>query len=467
MEYIENRRIIIIKKQEGIHLYVNIKNLDKLVIEDAKDGKLNHVIHQMNTLFTSIEKFANDNYSKEIIIEKVTGSRLHLIINGARKTIIMIIICKFAYMLSKQFKTFSKYSSLDLLSLQFGADVGYYCDAEIKISNDVEYTSIGYPANYAAKLQSISDIGSIYISKKLFDMLGTAEQNNFQEVNNLQARKTIEKYNNGDIYSFTISKFDNSNLFSNSTIDNIDEYVTEARNISNNLNYNAMNKISPTRNFTFDNWNVKNIAEFNGTVVYADVRGFTTEFEPDGSNLETLVYNTISILNTMYNNCINNHGIHIQFQGDREYVLFPHNLQEDACFFAIKLIDEIKKANKHVGVGIAYGKLFGFKIGIRGSKDNVMLGIPAICADNLEDLYADEDTVAISDAVYDKLKDNFLKSLFKEKGIVKYIGCKYYSTTFSYNHYVAKKQYSYAQEKPNMPYTKPYGVVFINGRKDG
>ena len=46
-----------IDKQKGIHLYVNIKNLDNLVLEDAKDGKLNHVIHQMNTLFTSISFF--------------------------------------------------------------------------------------------------------------------------------------------------------------------------------------------------------------------------------------------------------------------------------------------------------------------------------------------------------------------------------------------------------------------------
>ncbi len=420
----------------------------------------------MNTLFTSIEKFANDKYNQEITIEKVTGSRLHLIICGERKTIIMIIICKFAYMLSKQFSTFTKYSGLDLLNLQFGADVGYYCEAEIKIANDAEYTSIGYPANYAAKLQSISNIGSLYISEDLFDMLQIVEQNNFEEVKNAQSLKTIEKYNNGKIYSFKISKFDDPTLFSNSTIANIDEYIAQARNRSNDLNYNTMNKIHPTSNFTFDNWSVKNIAEFNGTVVYADVRGFTKEFEPNGGNLETLAYETVSILNTMYDNCKNNNGIHIQFQGDREYVLFPYDAQDDACLFAIKLIDAIKKKHRHIGVGIAYGKIYGFKIGIRGSRDNVMLGIPAICADNLEDLYAGEDTVSISEFVYDKLNERFLKSLFEEKGMVENIGCKYYSTTLGYGCYVSKKQYGYAQKEPTMPYTKPYGVLFRNERKD-
>lgn len=163
--------VFIEKKHNGIHLYVNIKNLDKLVVEDAKGGKLNHVIHQMNTLFTSIEKFVNDNYKQQVIIEKVTGARLHLIINGDNFTKLMIIICKFAYLLSKEFNTFTKYSNLDALSLQFGADAGFYCDAEIELKDDKEYTSIGYPANYAAKLQSISNIGSLYISEKLYDLM--------------------------------------------------------------------------------------------------------------------------------------------------------------------------------------------------------------------------------------------------------------------------------------------------------
>ena len=418
----------------------------------------------MNTLFTSIERFVNDNYKNEVTIEKVTGSRLHLIINGDKQTNIMIVICKFAYMLSKEFQTFSKYSDLEMLSLQFGAAVGFYSEAEIKLSEDTEYTSIGYPANYAAKLQSISNIGSLYISEKLYDLIGYNEKSNFDEVINLQSLKTKEKYNNGKIYSFTVGKFENPNIFTNSIISNITDYITEARSKSNDLNYKDMNKISPTKNFTFDNWSVTNIAEFDGTVVYADVRGFTKEFKPDGSNLEILVYETIRILNTMYDTCTKNHGFHIQFQGDREYVLFPHDTQEDACFFAVKLIDAIKKANRHIGVGIAYGKLFGFKIGIRGSKDNVMLGVPAICADNLEDLYAGEDTVSISENVYSKLKDKQLKSLFDEKGTVKNIGCKYYSTTLGYSQYINEGLYGYAQKKPEMEYTKPYGANLINDR---
>ena len=91
-----------------------------------------------------------------------------------------------------------------------------------------------------------------------------------------------------------------------------------------------------------------------------------------------------------------------------------------------------------------------------------MLGVPAICADNLEDLYAGEDTVSISENVYSKLKDKQLKSLFDEKGTVKNIGCKYYSTTLGYSQYINKGLYGYAQKKPDMEYTKPYGVNFIN-----
>lgn len=223
-----------------------------------------------------------------------------------------------------------------------------------------------------------------------------------------------------------------------------------------------MNEISPKTNFTFYNWSVTNIAKFNGTVIFADVRGFTKEFKPDGSNLEILVDKTIKILNIMYKKCNENNGIHIQFQGDREYVLFPYESQDDACIFAIRLIEEIQKEGKHIGVGIAWGELFGFKTGIRGSKDNVMLGIPAICANNLEDSYACEDTVSIADNVYDKLKDQCLKSMFNEKGIIKCINCKYYSTTLGYEHYANEKLKNSAQKKPEMPYTKLHGVITSN-----
>ena len=413
------------------------------------------MIHQINTLFTSIEKFVNDNYKHDVIIEKVTGSRLHLIINGEKKTILMIIICKFAYSLSKAFKSFAKYSNLDLLNLQFGADVGYYCETGIKLSDDIEYTTIGYPANYAAKLQSASNIGSLYISEKLYDLMNYDDKNNFEEAKNSNLIKG--KYNNGKVYCFKIDNFDNPNIFTNSIISNINNYIIAAKEKSNDLNYNEMLTVLPNTNFTFENWSVKNISEFKGTVVYADMRGFTKEFKSDGSNLETLVCKTIKILNIMYNKCIENKGIHIQFQGDREYVLFPNELYDDACIFAIKLVSAIKKTGKHIGIGVSYGKLFGFKIGIRGSKDNVMLGVPSICADKLEDLYANEDCISIADNVYDRLKDEEIKALFNKKGVVEIIGCQYYTTTLDYGDYTSNKQKKDAQKNPDMSYTKLYG----------
>lgn len=430
--------------------------MDNLIIEDVKDGKLNHVIHQMNTLFTSIEKYVNDNFNNYVEIEKVTGSRLHLIINGTKCEDIMIVICKFAYILSRKFRNFTKYSNLDEIKLQFGADLGYYCDAEIFVGKENEYTSIGYPANYAAKLQSVSKIGKIYISEGLLYCYEEQDRNNFNKVNDEESKITKRKYNNGDIYSLDLIRFDDSSVFSKSIIKNFEVYVARARELSDNLNYRSMNTLRPNINFTFDTWSVRNIATFEGTVVYADIRGFTKAFMPDGSNLLELKNITLSLLNTMYARCIENKGIHVQFQGDREFVLFPYEMYEDACVFAIKLIDIIKQRGKHIGVGISYGKLYGFKIGIRGSKDNVLLGIPVIAADKLEDLYADEDCIAISETIYSKLSDNSIKTLFTYGGSIQMIKQSYYWTNIGYKEFIIKKQSLEAQKKPNMPYTKPY-----------
>lgn len=413
----------------------------------------------MNTLFTSIERYVNDNFKDLVEIEKVTGSRLHLIISGDEKEDIMIVICKFSYILSKTFESFTKYSNLDEMKLQFGADLGYYCDAEIIVGEESEYTSIGYPANYAAKLQSISKVGKLYLSEALLNCYDELDKNNFIKVCDESANSTKKKYNNGDIYSLNLNKFDDPVLFNKSTIKNFSTYVEKARELSNNLNYRSMSTIRPNSNFTFATWSVQNIATFDGTIVYADIRGFTKEFKPDGSNLLELKKITVSILETMYKKCIENKGIHIQFQGDREFVLFPHYMYDDACLFAIKLIDAIKKTGRHIGVGISSGKLYGFKIGIRGLKDNVLLGIPVIIADKLEDLYAKEDCVAISEGVYLNLSDCSVKNLFTYSGNIEIIKQKYYWTSIGYEGFVKRKQTIEAQKKPEMPYTKPYGNV--------
>ena len=188
--------------------------------------------------------------------------------------------------------------------------------------------------------------------------------------------------------------------------------------------------------------------KLEGIPVFADIRGFTSQFEEDDSNLEEMAQKTQRILNAMYRASTEHGGIHVQFQGDRELSLY-HNVpgsiidgkSEKKCFkaavlAAMRMIDAVKPFNVHIGVGEAFGELFATKIGARGEKDNILLGRTIIVADSMEDKNAREDQIAITNEVYYGLQteDKDLARQFKRVG-------DYFITTVGYQRYQSNVAY--------------------------
>ena len=67
------------EKSEGIHFYVNVENFNDVVLnEEQHTGKVNHSIHALDTFFSSIEYYGKTNFPKSFVVEKITGSRLHM-----------------------------------------------------------------------------------------------------------------------------------------------------------------------------------------------------------------------------------------------------------------------------------------------------------------------------------------------------------------------------------------------------
>lgn len=65
-------------KKFGIHFYINIDNLEQiLIIDENKNDELKHSFHQLDTFIASIEKFV-EFFSENCIVEKFTTSRLHI-----------------------------------------------------------------------------------------------------------------------------------------------------------------------------------------------------------------------------------------------------------------------------------------------------------------------------------------------------------------------------------------------------
>ena len=430
------------KKQSGIHFYINIENFNRIIQdEESKTNSVTHSIHALDTFFSSIESFGKHRYPKTFVVEKITGSRLHLYITDDIIPAFDVArtVSAFAYSLARIINhDIAKYKSLLDFRIQIGADFGVFYDFEFQLSeNESEITTIGYPANYAAKLQGLAGASQIAISSKIYSSLSADLQKGFERVES----QAVEKYGQRYFYRLALMQLKPALAIEKEDMD-------YAKDHANSFNLADIDFSEARVPINFRNISKTQCKRVYGIPVFADIRGFTKQFAPDGSNLEEMTQKTQSILRTMYNITNAHDGIHIQFQGDRELSMY-YNLPERTgdggvhseikCFkpavlASMRMIDSVKPFRVHIGVGEDYGRLFATRIGAHGEKDNILLGDTVIQADIMEDKCAGEDQLAITREVYEGLKgeDAFLANQFKPTG-------EYYVATIGYQEYLRNR----------------------------
>ena len=431
------------QRRNGFHLYINIENLNEIVLDEEKrTGRVNHSIHAMDTFFSSVERFGKHLSPNKLVVEKITGARLHLyvlddIVNGFE---VVKRVSSFAYCLTHIINhEISKYKTLIDFKIQIGTAYGKFYDfVFIGEQEYSEETTIGYAANYAAKLQGLAPVLSIAVSEDIYVSLPVYEQRIFHKVSS----PSLTKYGQSCYYTSPLSSF--AIGFSISEKDHSD-ILSRA----NNLNLSDIDYSGVRQMLDFDRVSTLQCKRLNGIPVFADVRGFTSQFASDDSNLDEMSGKTQEILTKLYQTTKGNGGVHVQFQGDRELALF-HDVPERvevgvftakvSCFkpaviSAMRMVDVVKPLSVHIGVGEDYGRLFATKIGARGQRDNILLGETVINADSMEDLHAGADQVAISKEVYQGLmeEDRNLADLFQPES-------DYYIATVGYNQYVQSRQ---------------------------
>ena len=362
------------QKFEGIQFYVNVANFNEVVIdEETKNGKVNHSIHALDTFFSGIESFGKKNFSEKFVIEKITGARLHMYVvddvNEAYEIVEEVV--KFAGDLSRYLNNdIAKYKTLLEFKIQAGACFGSFYSFEFKRQNANEETTIGYAANYAAKLQGLCNMGDIAVSSNIFDTFNTEKKNKYVK----HTSSKVQKYGEDCYYEMPISKLTGSIDYSESLI--------ASKDYANKVNLTDMMFRKPTKSVVFDELSKKECKEIEGIPLFADVRGFTSQFDNDDTNLEEMAVKTQNILTTMYDQVTENHGIHVQFQGDREFALF-HNYTGYECLLdavkaGLKMIDTVQTYGVSIGVGESFGKMFATRIGARGEKDYLLIGTTVI-----------------------------------------------------------------------------------------
>jgi len=409
------------QKFEGIHFYVNVANFNEVVInEEKKFGIVNHSIHALDTYFSSIESFGKEKFPDNFVVEKITGARLHMYVLGDVNQGYEIVeeMVKFAGELTNYLNdNIAKYKTLLGFEIQAGACFGNFYNFEFKRQNDGEETTIGYAANYAAKLQGICNIGNIAISSNIFNAFNMEKRNKYVR----HSSSKIRKYGEDFYYETCIAKLVGKIDYTKS--------LKASCDYANKVNLTEMVFREPTKTITFNDLSKKECKKTIGVPLFADVRGFTSQFENDDTNLEEMAIKTQNILTTMYDQVVSNNGIHVQFQGDREFALF-HNYSGYECYLdavkaGLKMIDAVKHYGVSIGVGGSYGKMFATRIGARGEKDFLLIGSTVMDADRNEDEYAESNQLVISEYIYMMLKKHKSKwaDIFTERN------GHYYTTT--------------------------------------
>lgn len=440
------------QKKIGVHFYINIVNFDDVAEnEEAATNEVRHSIHALDTFFSSVEAYGMKHYPELFAVEKITGSRLHMYVISDSSSLafdIVSAVTKYAYELTGYLKNnISKYKTLVPFRIQAGACFGPFYEFEFKRKDADEMTTIGYAANYAAKLQNLAQPQHIMISENMYDDLVDVQKRYFRKA----SPQAIRKYEQKNCYDAEIINLQVKYSFRRD--------LERAEKFSNRVDLQDMNFRSANQLLNYKGLSKTECKKITGIPLFADVRDFTVQFDEDGANLEEMAAKTQNILTAMYEAVDSRHGIHVQFQGDREMALFhdygDYSCVIDAVIAGLKIIDAVKEYKVSVGVGQSVGRLFAAKIGARGEKDNILLGRTVNEADKNEDEYADKNQLVLSRNLYENLKqkDSRLASLFKEKN------SEAYYTESGYRSYITRAAHNQLKrDNDNNNYNKAWGT---------
>lgn len=357
-------------QQTGIHFYINIVNFNEIIRdEESKTNQVTHAIHALDTFFSSVEAYGK-KVSEDLVVEKITGARLHMYVIGDLTAAYqnVIAVSSYAYRLAGWInRDIPKYRTLLDFKINVGAAFGKFYEFEFDTDDGYsELTTIGYCANYAAKLQALSRDNCISVSEDVYKALGDDDRRYF----NLVYDKSIHKYGQDKYYTESLSIVSKDEMIG-------EKELVAIKNYANSVNLQDIEYSDVRKRLNFSNLGKTQCKRIEGIPVFADVRGFTSQFNEDDSNLAEMSQKTRNILESMYHIILESGGTHVQFQGDREMSLFhnipSHNVhgmkqKEATCFEAailasMRMVDAVKPYSVHIGVGEDYGKMFATKIG--------------------------------------------------------------------------------------------------------
>ncbi|MFW6016438.1 MAG: hypothetical protein ACOCRK_08360, partial [bacterium] len=284
------------EKTEGIHLYINVDNLDELVSnEEDNDEDIKRTIHMLNTFFDGITYIVKEY---EGCLEKLTKGRGHFYFEynneednfdeeKARvvKRAISSVIAIFNYNYNI-FNNLGKYSGYDYFKISAGIDTGEFYKYTIELTDEeTEFTTIGSVANVAAKIQSAAHGKQMIFTNSLYDLIDEEFKEDISpvEVDGDQLSLIKEKTRLDEtFYKVDYSTSLNTAVSNMETI--IDKVEERSKKKANEVNISDMKYTKLYSKLKYSDLSIRNNKKLEGIILYSDIRGFTKLFMNDDSN---------------------------------------------------------------------------------------------------------------------------------------------------------------------------------------
>lgn len=464
----------------GIHLYVKIINFNEIVKTEAKNrNDYTRFLHMMHTYHMAIIKLVDSFNNDKIYIEKLTAGKLHLVMEKHDMYIDDLLELAYSvyHITYNIFNGLNKYKTANNFKIAIGADVGKYYNIDFQdVNGGVETTSVGNCANKASKITDKTFAGNFSISRKIYNKLEDINKTTFKKFSEKDIRNIKRKYEDSDFYWTNLNR-----LVKKTNIDftEIREYVEIGYQ---KQNFNDVHFEDARKKIDFSLLNIRKNKIFAGTVLYADINGFTRMFMENDANLTEMTRLTKTILKNMNDIVKKYDGVRVQFQGDRISAIFHNHSQYkgdlliNTCLAALEFIsgmvdykakyilnEKMIMSDITMSVGISYGEVTATRSGSKknNNQDNLIIGDVVFQADYAEDFIANNDQVSSYKNIIEKLTEDNEREAMKRLFIVSSINRNYFITNKSKSDYI---NYKHLLENANQhrreKALKPYNELF-------
>ncbi len=399
----------------GAHVYVGVSNFPKLVSDGAYfENDYKRLIRSLHLYQREVSRIVEKDEIFDGLRVHFQGPKLHALFyrpidDGealASRAILLQLVIK-DFVASVFNPAFANY---DPFSITSGADIGDVIGTRNGSRGDRELLFLGPSANRAAKI--VSSSGRLRLTGAVYDALPDDLQEICAEVaDGLYRVKPVSQDNLDELLEAHSIAWDRDE--SSKRIQE-DKKAFPLKDIS----YGSASKL-----INWDSLSIYNNKKVLAASVFADIFGFTAyvdDAESEEDKKEALrVFHAIrkelaSVVRSDYE------GLRVQYQGDRVQALFhlPKDEEEDIVAEAVEAAVGLQSSIEHtikealpeaeeleLAVGVDVGTTLASRLGTRGHRDRICIGVPVENAANLEER-SEGGRIAITSRAYEALPEN-------------------------------------------------------------